>query len=61
MVIKSRVAAKELKCILNALQFLRCFDAVGWAAGRAFGLSKTELWDAGMVICLDRGADLHIA
>jgi len=22
---------------------------------------KTEWWDAGMVICLERGADLHIA
>jgi len=32
---------------------LQCFDAVGWAAGRAFGLSKTEWWGAGMVICLE--------
>jgi len=22
---------------------------------------KTELWDAGMVMCLDQGADLHMA
>jgi len=41
--------------------FLQCFDAVGWAAGKASGLQKTEWWDAGMVICLERGADLHIA
>jgi len=27
---------------------LQCFDAVGWAAGRAF-----EWWGAGMVICLE--------
>jgi len=40
---------------------LECFDAVGWAAGRAAGLSKTEWWGAGVVICLDRGADLHMA
>jgi len=33
----------------------QCFDAPGWAAGRASGLG------AGVVICLDRGADLHIA
>ena len=40
---------------------LQCFDAVGWAAGRAFGLSKTERWGTGVVICLERGADLHMA
>jgi len=39
--------------------FLQCFDAVGWAAGRASSLYKTEWWGAGMVICLERGADLH--
>ena len=38
-----------------------CFDAVGWAAGRASGLLKTEWWGAGVVICLERGADLHTA
>ena len=38
---------------------LQCFDAVGWAAGRASGLEKTEWWAAGMVICLRRGADLY--
>ena len=27
-----------------------CFDAVGWAAGRASGLQKTEWWDVGVVI-----------
>ena len=40
---------------------LQCFDAVGWAAGRASGLLKTEWWGTGMVICLERGADLHMA
>jgi len=40
---------------------LQCFDAVGWAAGRASGCKKTKWWDAGMVICLGRGADLHMA
>jgi len=40
---------------------LQCFDAVGWAAGRASGLEKTKWWGAGVVICLDRGADLHMA
>ena len=39
----------------------QCSDAVGWAAGRASGLKKTERWGAGMVICLEQGADLHMA
>ena len=39
---------------------LQCFDAVGWVAGRASGLYKTEWWGAGIVICLERGADLHM-
>jgi len=30
-------------------------------AGRASGLDKTEWWGAGVVICLERGADLHTA
>jgi len=37
------------------------FDVVGWEAGRASGLQKTEWWGAGMVICLERGAHLHMA
>jgi len=40
---------------------LQCFDAVGWAAGRASCLYKTEWWSAGVVICMERGADLHTA
>ena len=30
-------------------------------AGGASGLYKTEWWGAGVVICLERGADLHMA
>ena len=41
--------------------YLQCFDAVGWAAGRASGLKKTEWWGAGVVICLERGAGMHMA
>jgi len=41
---------------------LQSFDTVGWAAGRASGLlKKTEWWGAGVVICLEKGADLHMA
>jgi len=39
---------------------LQCFDAVGWATERASGLQKTEWWGAGVVICLERRADLHM-
>ena len=40
---------------------LQCFGAVGWAAGRAYSLSKTASWGAAVVVCLDSGADLHMA
>ena len=40
---------------------LQCFGAVDWAAGRASDLQKTEWWGVGVVICLERGADLHMA
>jgi len=33
-----------------ALLSLQCFDAVGWASGRASGLLKTEWWDVGVVV-----------
>jgi len=36
---------------------VQCFDAVGWAAGRATGLQLTEWWGTGTVICLERGAN----
>jgi len=38
--------------ITRVSQCLQCFDAVGWAAGTAFGLQKSEWWDSGVVICL---------
>ena len=41
---------------------LQCFDTVGWAAGRASSLKKKlEWWGSGVVICLERDADLHMA
>jgi len=33
---------------------------VGWQEGHPAS-KKTEWWGAGMVICLERGADLHMA
>jgi len=47
-----------LAIITNA--FLQCFDAVGWAAGRAL-FKISECWGAGVVICLERDANvLHM-
>jgi len=44
-----------------ASKCLQCFDAVGWTAGRASGLLKTEWWGAGVVISLELVADLHMS
>ena len=43
-------------CFLTLLTWHQCFDVVGWVTGRA-----SEWWGAGTVICLERGADLHMA
>jgi len=54
----------DFYCGLTFGECLQCFDAVGWAAGRASGLKKIEWWDAGLVMCLGQvgqGADLHMA
>jgi len=43
---------------------LQCFDAVGLLVGRQEGhpaCKKLEWWGTGMVICLERDADLHMA
>jgi len=40
------------------------FTALTMLVGRQEGhpaCKKTEWWSAGMVICLERGADLHVA
>ena len=48
--------------LTNFFTCLQCSDAVGWAAGRASGhVKKTEWWGAGVVVCLQQGADLHMA
>ena len=47
-----------------AMQCLQCFDAVGWAAGRASqhpACKKLQWWGTGVVICPERDADLHMA
>ena len=54
------IISRLFYCVYVCMMCLQCFDAVGWAAGRASGLYRTEWWGAGMVICLERGADLHM-
>jgi len=44
-----------LLCAFSALTLL-----VGWQEGHP-ACKKLEWWGAGMVICLERGADLHMA
>jgi len=39
---------------------LQCFDAVGQQEGHTAG-KKNEWWGAGVVVCLEQGADLHKA
>ena len=41
--------------------FRQCFDAVGWRQEGHPACKKLERCGAGMVICLERGADLHMA
>jgi len=47
----------------NILLFscLSAFSASTLLVGRQEGHPATEWWDAGVVICLERGADLHMA
>ena len=49
------------KCLeaLGRIICLQCFDAVGWATGRASGCKNRVVgcWTAGVVVCLKQGAD----
>ena len=45
----------DCPCAFSALTLL-----VGWQEGHPT-CKKTEWWGAGVVICLERGADLHVA
>jgi len=57
------LSVRSVYCISTFLSFC-AFSAltqlVGWQEGHP-ACKKTEWWDAGMVICLERGADLHMA
>jgi len=45
-------------CVCTAFSALALL--VGWQEGHP-ACKKTERWGAGLVICLERGADLHMA
>jgi len=50
--------------IFLPILFLLAFSALTLLVGRQEGhpvCKKTEWWGAGMVLCLERGADLHMA
>ena len=46
--------------IFSAIAFSAVTLLVGWQEGH-HACKKTEWWVVGMVICLGRGADLHMA
>ena len=49
---------RELSTIAHAFSVLMLL--VGWQGGH-LACKKTEQWGAGVVICLEQGADLHMA
>ena len=50
-----RVRASRVSARVNAL------NALTLLVGQQEGRVKTEWWGAGVVICLEQGADLHMA
>jgi len=46
--------------VFNDTAFRALTLLVGWQEGHP-AYKRTEWWDAGVVICLERGADLHVA
>ena len=55
---------RNVNTYLLTLYRIRAFSALTLLVGRQEGhpaCKKTEWWGAGMVICLERGADLHTA
>jgi len=50
--------------IVSCICYISAFSALTLLVGRQEGhpaCKKTEWWGAGVVICLERGADLHTA
>jgi len=51
----------QLFTSINTRVALDAFSALTLLVERQEGPVKTEWWGAGMVICLEQGADLHAA
>ena len=54
----------EMNCTIMTCVSLRSFSVLTLLVGRQEGhpaCKKLEWWGTGMVICLERGADLHMA
>ena len=58
---ESKTSIQTRRYTFSNTIFLQCLHTAGWVAGRASGLEKNEWWGAGMVICLEHDADLHMA
>ena len=61
---KNTIATRRIRNIKQQCIQLFAFSALTLLVGRQEGhpaCIKTEWWGAGMVICLELGADLHIA
>jgi len=43
----------QFKSLSKKEKRLQCFDAFGWAAGRASSCKKTEWWDVGVFMCCE--------
>ena len=56
-----KIARKVFLTSSGGVLFLQCFDAVGWAGRKGIRPVKTERCGSGVVVCLERGADLHMA
>ena len=62
---EGHLVCKSLYCLLLKVIYQNCaFSALTLLVGRQEGhpaCKKTEWWGAGVVICLEWGADLHMA
>ena len=50
-----------MSCLISVVFSALMLPVGRRAARRASGLKKNEWWGAGVVSCLERGADLHMA
>ena len=61
---QSRCVPCNVAVLVQSMEMLFAFSALTLLVGRQEehpACKKTEWWGAGVVICLERGADLHMA